>query len=426
MYLKVSRNLFWRVEPPSAWPLWLHVVFISLIAVSHDLTRVTNPQFWAEDGAVWYRQAYELGAASLVLEQSGYYQTLPRLIALLATLLPLAWGPTVFLCAAFYFQLLPSLLLLSARLDDAGLSRSARVVLAYFCVAVPNAWEVHLNLTNSQWFLAISAFLLIFASQPRNVLEHIFDIAVLVLCGLSGPFAILLAPIATWRWIGKRTRFRLLRALSLLFGASAQAFSVLASAGASRSEAPLGASFTGLVEIISGQIVLAGTVGRKAALSIVAAAGEWYPVFSMLLFAAAGVMVVLAWKLEKSGLLRMFLLFAAGVLAAALVSPQVSLDVPQWRVLAVPGSGGRYFLIPVLAWFACVLVLAFRGAGLVRLAGLAGSMLFAVGIASDWQHSPLPDKGFRAKASAFDKLPTGQVRIFEIAPDGWSMTLKKE
>lgn len=420
------RYLRYRVCRPLDWPLWFHLVLLVALVASHDLARLSNPQFWAEDGVAWYREAYESGAASLFVPFNGYFQTLPRFVALPASLLPLVWGPSVFLCAAFFFQLLPSLLFLSARLDGAGVSRRARVLLAYFCVVAPNAWEVHLNLTNSQWFLALSAFLLIFSSEPRSLMGRFFDIAVLLLCGLSGPFAILLAPVATWRWIERRTQFRCLRALSLLLGASAQALSVLSTAGASRSEATLGASFNGLVEIIAGQILLAGTLGRSAAVWFIAAAGEWYPLFSMLLCAAAGTVVVLAWKLEKSGSFRMFLVFAAGLLAAALVSPQVSLDVPQWQVLAVPGNGGRYFLIPVLAWFACVLVIGCRGAGLVRLAGVMLSFLFAVGIASDWQHPPLPDKGFGVKALVFEKLPSGQVSSFEIAPNGWSMTLRKK
>ena len=57
-------------------------------------------------------------------------------------------------------------LLLSRRLDAAWPSVPARLLFALLSVALPNAWEVHANLTNAQWHLAIAAFLVL-VGPPR-------------------------------------------------------------------------------------------------------------------------------------------------------------------------------------------------------------------------------------------------------------------
>jgi hypothetical protein len=419
------RQVLSRAGGPSTWSLWIHVCCLSALVASHDLTSLSTPQFWAEDGVVWYREAYELGAASLLREQTGYFQSLPRLVALLATFVPLAWGPVVFVWISLIFQVLPAILLLSPRMDGSGVPHPARLVLAYFCVVAPNAWEIHLNLTNSQWFLALAAFLLIFSDPPASFRGRILDTLTITLSTLTGPFSILLAPIAVWRWFVNRSGFALWRAVLLLLGAVVQAFSVLRTAGAARSVAPLGASFVGFAEIVAGQILLAGTLGQRVGTAVIEAAGAWYPLISVLLVLIGCAAVFVAWRREKSSFFRAFLLFATALLAAALLSPQVSVDAPQWAVLAVPGNGGRYFFIPILAWFTCVLVIAARTTGAVSGAACFVAALFAVGIIGDWRHVSFPDKKFHEKAELFESLPSGRLMTFEIAPEGWFMTLRK-
>lgn len=389
MFSANSRQTLYQLIKSGNWPLWFHAFFLSVIIVSHDFTSVSNPQFWAEDGAVWYREAYESGVASLFREQNGYYQSLPRLVALLATFMPLAWGPAIFVLASFIFQLMPSILLLSPRMDKTGVSRRARLVLAYFCVAAPNAWEIHLNLTNSQWFLALSSFLLIFADPAASFRGRLRDAMIIILGAFSGPFSIWLAPVAVWRWLEQRSRFGFWCAAFLSLGAALQTHSVLLAAGTARSGAPLGASVTAFAEVVTGQILLAGTVGQNAAAALIKVAGGWFPPISVLLALLGIAAVLAAWQCEKSSVFRAFLLFAAAVLAAALLSPQVSLYAPQWSILAVPGNGGRYFFIPIVAWFACALVLMVRGKGPVRAAAFFLGGLFAVGVIGDWVHVPL-------------------------------------
>jgi hypothetical protein len=75
-----------------------------------------HAEFWAEDGVVWYADAYNAGWHSLFFLLNGYLQTISRLVALLAQFLPLAWAPTLFAVAALLVQTLTAVFIVSARM----------------------------------------------------------------------------------------------------------------------------------------------------------------------------------------------------------------------------------------------------------------------------------------------------------------------
>ena len=63
-----------------------------------------------------------------------------------------------------------------------------RMAFAAAYVGIPNAHEIHVVCTNSQWHLAVVLGLLAFATTPRGVAGRIFDIVVVVLGAVSGPY----------------------------------------------------------------------------------------------------------------------------------------------------------------------------------------------------------------------------------------------
>lgn len=58
------------------------------------------PSFWAEDGHVFFRDSIQLGPLALVRPVLGMYLTLPRVIAWLASFLPVSWAPAAYAVAA--------------------------------------------------------------------------------------------------------------------------------------------------------------------------------------------------------------------------------------------------------------------------------------------------------------------------------------
>lgn len=58
------------------------------------------PSFWAEDLTIFFKESIEMGPAALGQPIYGSYHTLPRLIALVASLCPISWAPALFALGA--------------------------------------------------------------------------------------------------------------------------------------------------------------------------------------------------------------------------------------------------------------------------------------------------------------------------------------
>jgi hypothetical protein len=79
----------------TAWLIAGFAIDLLLIFL-RDPSLFTRPQFWAEDGKVWYAQAYNQGwLHSLTQPLGGYLNTLQRLGAGAALLVPFRWAPLV-------------------------------------------------------------------------------------------------------------------------------------------------------------------------------------------------------------------------------------------------------------------------------------------------------------------------------------------
>jgi hypothetical protein len=104
-------------------PAWQPAVFLfSLLLVFSRLPgALFHAQFFAEDGWVWYQQAYNLHwLPSLGIAQAGYLQTLPRLVTGLVLLFPMQWAPLIMNLAGAAIQVLPVNALLSHRCSTWG------------------------------------------------------------------------------------------------------------------------------------------------------------------------------------------------------------------------------------------------------------------------------------------------------------------
>jgi hypothetical protein len=161
------------------------------------------PQFWAEDGSVFFQQAYNRGIEALLAPYAGYLHAYPRLVAALVVPLPLAWAPALYAGASAAVFALVMWTVWQARVT--ALERAAMMLLA---VAVPHSGEVFLNLTNAQWplSLVLAAALLI---DPEDLSRRRFVmlVALIILAGLTGPFCLLALPAWLLVWItGPRGR----------------------------------------------------------------------------------------------------------------------------------------------------------------------------------------------------------------------------
>src|SRR4051812_11281001 len=146
------------------------------IVVSRRPDVLFNAQFWAEDGKIWHADAYNLGVILPFLHPAaGYFDTFPRLAALAGRLLPLGLVPLMFNCIAIVFQVLPAQFLLSSRCKEWG-SVNARALFAFVYLALPNSHEMHVNITNTQWRLALLVLMILFARPSQSAVWNAVDL----------------------------------------------------------------------------------------------------------------------------------------------------------------------------------------------------------------------------------------------------------
>jgi hypothetical protein len=400
--------------------LFLSILMIVAAIISRRPDALLRAQFWAEDGRVWFAEAYNFGIIhALFLPRGGDFQTFPRLAASLALVFPLTYAPLVMNVLAIFIQALPPVLLLTKRFAYLG-NFGLRLLMAFLLLGVPTSFEVHANVTNSMTFLALLAFLVYVAEPPTTRAWRVFDVAAVILNGVSGPFSVFLLPVAVLMyWIRRRAWTRTLLAITTC-AAAVQAVTILLTAGAMRSRAPLGATPLLLARIVGGQVIVNPVLGLSFLATHAAMAN------AVCVIAFIGAVLLLMYVFRKALLeLRLLMFFGVTLLAAALWSPQASLVQPQWQVLIFPGYGGRYWLIPVVSFlWAYVWMLGRERPMAVRALGVVAVALALWTGVTYWRYQPFVNLDFPSYAREFQHVPAGQDFTIPINP-GWSMTLHK-
>ena len=406
--------------PPRSRPaVWLGLpILFAVLLFTRKPQALLRAELWGDEGWSFYPDAYRLGWRCLLIPAGGYLDTLQRLVGLAVQPLPLVAVPTAFAAAAFVVQLLPPLFLVSGRMAVALPNGVLRLGLALLMLMLPGELEFYVNLTNAQWNLALLALLVVLGRPARTRAGWLFDVVVLVLSGLSGPFMLMLAPVAAWqawRQPGASTWLRLL--LALLTAAVQVAVLLLVSHG-HRSPAPLGAGPRMLARVLSAQVILSAELGWRSAGPIESLALWRDNALPLLLTLGAAGVTALALR-RGPVVLRQMALFAGLMLLASLLSPTVSLTEPSWEVMTHLPMGNRYFTIPIMAWIAMLVALSCdrrwppRALGLLPLAPV---LLLA--IPRDWTVLRMQPTDFPARARLFDAAPPGTRMTFPIVPNG--------
>ncbi len=294
------------------------------------------------------------------------------------------------------------------------------MLFALIFLILPNEIELYVNLTNAQWNLALLAFLVLVSAPPETRLARWFDTAVLLVAGLSGPFCLLLLPVAAVQLYYQRDTTSVWRGGLLCATAAVQLAFMLNQSHAGRSAAPLGAGPRMLARIVSLEVLLGVELGYRT-IRAIPALPSWQDNILPLTVAAAGCVLAVLALLRGTRLLFKLVLFGGLVLAASLASPQVSATDPQWAAMATPPMGNRYYTFAMLAWVGILFTLAADRNRVLRCVGAALIVLMAAwGIPGDWRELRMPPTDFVARARAFERAPPGTRMEFPIHPPGLS------
>jgi len=402
---------------------WQHCAILLLacaIIISRQPDAVFHAQFYAEDGHVWYADAYNLGWwTALFRVFEGYIEVFPRLGAALALLVPLSAAPLVLNLVAIMVRALPVSLLLSDRSSVWG-TLAHRALMAGIYLTLPNTAELNANITNSQWLLALTAFLILAGSKLHSIWEQIFDLLVLLLCALSGPFCIFLLPIAAFlSWKHRERRYWLAVGV-FATGSFVQVWGLIHGGYAGRSHGPLGASLSTVLKLFATQFYI-GTLLGPNKLAIYAGASLNAMIF---VIAVGGAILTVLCLLKTDLEYRLLFVFSAMVVAGGLKSPLINEKMAPWAAMTV-GAAARYWFFPCL-WLSWSVLHFLRSE--IRFLRVVSSLflcLLCFGIVLRWRIPALPDSNFAESAKRFDRAPSGTDMTFPVTPPGWNVRLVK-
>jgi hypothetical protein len=405
------------LTPPRPYLYAAAFVIASSLLISRQPGAFSNAQFWAEDGKIFYASAYNHGAAGSIFEiYSGYLHVLARVVALCSLAVPLCRAPLLLNSAAVMIQALPAVLLVSPRLSWIG-NLPTRLLFGFLYLALPNSWELHDNLTNSQWHFAFLAFLVLTSGPAVTWIGRCLDVTVLGLFAFSGPFALMLFPFGVLLWWRRRDPRMLVLLAILACGAFFQSLVLLFSAHPARSSAGLGATPALLFEMLADHVFLGTLSGSKMLCN-----GHFFHALPVVVIGVA----VLWYAAARGPLeLKLFLGFAALVLGASLVSPTTNGSIPSWLQLE-RSPGIRYWFLPMLAVLAAILRVLNAGTPLALRVCAAGALCYmSHAIYHEWRDPPFPDLHFRDYSRSFEQAPPGTAVTIPLNPPGWSMQLIK-
>lgn len=175
------------------------LALLALLAVSRSPYALFRGRLWAEEGTVYFR--HMVGSANplglfWVPRRAGYQNLFTNAATWSAARVPLRYAPLVTGWLSLGLLLIVVWVTLawpSDLLPNAGARLAAATLLVVGTLARPEAW---LNSVNAQVYLAILALLLLFVRvDDLRLRRFALSVALLLVAGLSGLYAVALTPL---------------------------------------------------------------------------------------------------------------------------------------------------------------------------------------------------------------------------------------
>jgi hypothetical protein len=329
-----------------------------------------HPQFWAEDGTIFFRENIELGNRAFLHPYAGYLLLVPRAVAWLAGRLPSVYSPRIYRISA-----LAILLYVVWQLAGERLPFRYKRLCALATVLVAHSGEVFLNMANVQWITGLLLIFLLIAKEPSTRRAAIVDFATLVLAGFTGPFLVLFAPLFVVRFgLGGRSRYNAaLLAAALLVAAAHACFMLFAAHGNDSSSGEAPRTYV-LAELVFKTIFASGS-GALFFGDYMSAGGPSRPVVVAVSICAC--LLILSQSDARRWRLAALLLVVGALISAAAIFKARTSASALWCIANAPVAGDRYRYLPrMMVLWGLLLALECNGWRRVAAAMLLGLCAF--------------------------------------------------
>jgi hypothetical protein len=411
-------------KPASAGPevtVSRFLVLASIIVVLFVLRRpdsVLNPQFWGEDGLVYFSQAFVDGPSSLFHSYNGAVWALPRILALVVTLLPVLWAPFLFNCLALVINAACCSLFSLPSYRHIIRSDGLRIACCLlFATALTAGQEMIGTLTNMPHYLELAAVgaVVLRAEEVAKMRDR--SVAwigvVAVLCAMSSPGVIAVAPIVLWQiYQAARVRnWRMFIVLGSLFGGiliqAVVDFSLRVPNSGSATlfpNFPMAMLFVGVLRWLLGEGVAKALAAQR-----------------MLTTAAAAFVLIAFWAVLLCRRLKTTYLLSAAVLFVGPVAMAViwrHIVWATWTQVLLWG-GDRYFFLPGCV-FICLAAAWIDSFPNVKFSPIALVLPFALGLAGNFKVPPYPDFNWPSEALRIRQWLVTGCEVLVPVPPGWA------
>jgi hypothetical protein len=392
------------------------VALLIFIARRPDI--VTNAMLWAEDGSVWFADAYDNPWWVMLLQpHAGYLQLFPRVIFELAAHLPIGVVPLFGVWLALLVRAAVPAFIFSSRFS--WIDWRVKVAISAYVLLMPNLAEVHANVTNTHWYLGLYLIAVVLADPPRSRLWTVHDWLALIVAGASGPLIVFAALALLLRsWTQRRTAWARwpFAAAAVLLTVLQMVIFVLTAPG--QAWLHRGADPTLFGSLLGGRVFLGFLTPARWAIAL--ASPEL-----MIPIVIVGAAITVAVLIRGGWRARILAALPVLLVATAQFTPLLTPLATQSTGVPLLTEQG-YLVVADTAWAATLL--CFAGIFLPRLTNAGLAVVLAAGgflILFDFALPSVEGEPFGGQANRIVETPSGQTVTVPIAPPGWEMTLRK-
>jgi hypothetical protein len=335
-------------------------LILALILVARRFDAISNPQFWGEDGTIFFRENLIYGFwYSLGNFYRGSPYLLQRLVAAAATPFGIANAPLVYNLTAITVVSAASAFFSLPHFRHIVRSDYLRILFCIAVVSLPDSQELVGTLTNVHWYLAIWALLVSIMKLPVSWWGNALLLGAYAICVASAPIVLITAPIWLVRLVSAAAARRFLEAVVSLAALALMATTLVITKGVGvepGAAVELRGFLDAFVNFVAVRIVAQALIGTERAVEI-AAANSW------LLYLMAGLAIAFAVGLSVLGRFKnllVLLICCYAVLSSIFImmlgrsdmiafgrSPTASLTA-FWTVAETHAlTGGRYFVLGI-------------------------------------------------------------------------------
>ncbi|HKW66144.1 MAG TPA: hypothetical protein VJP04_02575 [Terriglobales bacterium] len=368
---------------------------------------ITDPQFWAEDGSIFFRQQLVNGwLAAIATPYRGYLPLLPRLFAAPAAIFPIAFAPLVYNLFAILIDSFCCALFFLPRFRVIIESDFLRLALCLLAVGAFNTTELVGTLTNSMWYLTVAGILLMvlpprvdICSRSRGGAAWLF---LGLLIGACAPMVVVGLPIAIYH-LARNFRRGGLVSFSIGSGALTQiVFASLLSRGVVLVHPGIRGVAIAMVVAFAYKVMLQALLGATWAFKMATAKKVLYVELALI---AAVVWIIYLTIISRDNIWKVWI--PVYFIFASMAIPFIGRDAAQGflNLRTVEPRGERYFLLGscmfayLVAYTLCRLA-SNRGPVLKTVALLA---IFAGGLFGNFHAARFYDFHWEANAKRIEE-----------------------